>query len=273
MGAPQGGRRRRGRRRARRLPGGAARRRAPGVAADPAGRGRAVAPTRQRRDRRPLRFAAARHPPRRRPRNEGTFVEIKNSEIGEGAKVPHLAYVGDAEIGPRANVGAGNVANYDGKQKHPHEITLRAPTRARARTRCWSRVEVGEDLHRRRRVTHDVPPGALAKGVHVNEEEGWGRRSARLPTATTKMATAATKKARTDGDGLEEEAHALAGQGNEELSAEIAECLHTPLGDVKLSTLRAASSTRVTARASAAPTCSSCRATANRSTTASCSSC
>src|SRR4029079_174338 len=49
----------------------------------------------------------------------GTFVETKNTEIGEGAKVPHLSYVGDAEIGPRANIGAGTItANYDGKNKH-----------------------------------------------------------------------------------------------------------------------------------------------------------
>ncbi len=45
----------------------------------------------------------------------GTFVEIKNSEIGEGAKVPHLSYVGDAEVGAGSNLGAGTItANYDG---------------------------------------------------------------------------------------------------------------------------------------------------------------
>src|SRR5436190_2060487 len=49
----------------------------------------------------------------------GTFVEIKNSDIGEGAKVPHLAYIGDAEIGDGANIGAGTItANYDGREKH-----------------------------------------------------------------------------------------------------------------------------------------------------------
>ena len=51
----------------------------------------------------------------------GTFVETKNSTIGEGAKVPHLSYVGDAEIGEGTNVGAGTIfANYDGVTKSPH---------------------------------------------------------------------------------------------------------------------------------------------------------
>ena len=49
----------------------------------------------------------------------GTFVEIKNSNVGEGAKVPHLSYIGDATIGPRANIGAGSITcNYDGYEKH-----------------------------------------------------------------------------------------------------------------------------------------------------------
>ena len=45
----------------------------------------------------------------------GTFVEVKNSEIGEGAKVPHLSYIGDADVGAGTNLGAGTItANYDG---------------------------------------------------------------------------------------------------------------------------------------------------------------
>ncbi len=46
----------------------------------------------------------------------GTFVEIKNSNIGKGTKVPHLSYIGDADIGASSNIGAGNItANYDGR--------------------------------------------------------------------------------------------------------------------------------------------------------------
>ncbi|MEI6725034.1 MAG: bifunctional UDP-N-acetylglucosamine diphosphorylase/glucosamine-1-phosphate N-acetyltransferase GlmU, partial [Actinomycetes bacterium] len=53
----------------------------------------------------------------------GTFVEIKNSRIGEGSKVPHLSYVGDAVIGRDSNIAAGNItANYDGFEKHPTTI-------------------------------------------------------------------------------------------------------------------------------------------------------
>ena len=62
----------------------------------------------------------------------GTFVEIKNSDIGAGAKVPHLSYIGDADIGERANLGAGSItANYDGRAKHrTHDRRPRARRRA-----------------------------------------------------------------------------------------------------------------------------------------------
>ena len=60
----------------------------------------------------------------------GTFVEIKNSRIGEGAKVPHLAYVGDADVGPGSNLGAGTItANYDGFRKHRTVIGARRADR------------------------------------------------------------------------------------------------------------------------------------------------
>ena len=60
----------------------------------------------------------------------GTFVEIKNSRIGEGAKVPHLAYVGDAEVGAGSNLGAGSItANYDGFRKHRTVIGRERPHR------------------------------------------------------------------------------------------------------------------------------------------------
>ena len=53
----------------------------------------------------------------------GTYVELKKSQIGEGAKVPHLTYVGDATVGAGANIGAGTIfANYDGVRKHHTEV-------------------------------------------------------------------------------------------------------------------------------------------------------
>jgi bifunctional UDP-N-acetylglucosamine pyrophosphorylase/glucosamine-1-phosphate N-acetyltransferase len=104
----------------------------------------------------------------------GTFVEIKNSEIGEGAKVPHLAYVGDAEIGPGANIGAGTItANYDGKRKHRTKVG--ADARTGSNTVLVAPVEVGDGAYTGAGavVTRDVPAGALAKGVPASIEEGW----------------------------------------------------------------------------------------------------
>ena len=104
----------------------------------------------------------------------GTFVEIKNSEIGEGAKVPHLSYVGDADIGAGANIGAGNItANYDGTRKHRTKVGKNA--RTGSNTVLVAPVEVGDGAYTGAGsvVNRDVPPGALAKGVPARIEEGW----------------------------------------------------------------------------------------------------
>ena len=104
----------------------------------------------------------------------GTFVETKNADIGEGAKVPHLAYVGDADIGPGANLGAGTItANYDGRRKHRTKVGRDA--RIGSNTVLVAPVEVGDDAYTGAGavVSRDVPPGALAKGVPARVEEGW----------------------------------------------------------------------------------------------------
>jgi len=93
----------------------------------------------------------------------GTFVEVKNSEIGDGAKVPHLAYVGDADVGAGANIGAGSItANYDGSAKHRTKIGEGA--RIAVNNSLVAPVEVGDGAYTGAGavIRGDVPPGALA---------------------------------------------------------------------------------------------------------------
>jgi bifunctional UDP-N-acetylglucosamine pyrophosphorylase/glucosamine-1-phosphate N-acetyltransferase len=112
----------------------------------------------------------------------GTFVETKNADIGEGAKVPHLAYLGDAEVGPRANIGAGTItANYDGREKHRTKIGADAQTGSN--TVLVAPVELGDGAYTGAGavVARDVPPGALAKGVPARVDEGWAERRDATP--------------------------------------------------------------------------------------------
>ncbi|HEY7121275.1 MAG TPA: bifunctional UDP-N-acetylglucosamine diphosphorylase/glucosamine-1-phosphate N-acetyltransferase GlmU [Solirubrobacterales bacterium] len=92
----------------------------------------------------------------------GTFVEIKNSEIGAGAKVPHLSYIGDADVGEGTNLGASTVtANYDGRNKNRTKIGKNVHTGVD--TTFVAPVEVGDDAYTGAGsvITDDVPPGAL----------------------------------------------------------------------------------------------------------------
>jgi bifunctional UDP-N-acetylglucosamine pyrophosphorylase/glucosamine-1-phosphate N-acetyltransferase len=92
----------------------------------------------------------------------GTFVEIKNSTIGTGTKVPHLSYIGDADVGEGTNIGAGNItANYDGKRKH--RTTIGARVHTSVDTAFVAPVTVGDDAYTGAGsvITEDVPPGAL----------------------------------------------------------------------------------------------------------------
>jgi bifunctional UDP-N-acetylglucosamine pyrophosphorylase/glucosamine-1-phosphate N-acetyltransferase len=93
----------------------------------------------------------------------GTFVEIKNSDIGEGTKVPHLSYVGDADVGPGTNLGAATItANYDGRNKH--RTTVGAGVRTSVDTTLVAPVTVGDAAYTGAGsvITEDVPAGALA---------------------------------------------------------------------------------------------------------------
>ena len=93
----------------------------------------------------------------------GGFVEVKNATIGEGSKVPHLTYVGDAEIGRDVNLGAGTVTvNYDGRRKHRTRIGDGAFIGSDTMLVAPIDVGAGAMTAAGSVVTRDVPPGALA---------------------------------------------------------------------------------------------------------------
>jgi bifunctional UDP-N-acetylglucosamine pyrophosphorylase / glucosamine-1-phosphate N-acetyltransferase len=92
----------------------------------------------------------------------GTFVEVKNSEIGAASKVPHLSYIGDADVGEGTNLGAATItANYDGREKHRTKIGDRVQTSVD--TTLVAPVELGDEARTGAGsvITEDVPPGAL----------------------------------------------------------------------------------------------------------------
>jgi bifunctional UDP-N-acetylglucosamine pyrophosphorylase/glucosamine-1-phosphate N-acetyltransferase len=93
----------------------------------------------------------------------GTFVETKNAHIGDGAKVPHLSYVGDADIGAGTNIGAGTIfANYDGTNKHHTTVGKGAKTGANNTFVAPVTIGDGAMTGGGAVVRRDVPPGALA---------------------------------------------------------------------------------------------------------------
>ncbi|MEH3053212.1 MAG: bifunctional UDP-N-acetylglucosamine diphosphorylase/glucosamine-1-phosphate N-acetyltransferase GlmU [Patulibacter minatonensis] len=94
----------------------------------------------------------------------GTFVEIKNSVIGEGSKVPHLSYIGDADVGPGSNLGAATItANYNAKTKVKSRTVLGAGVRTSVDTTLVSPVRLGDGAYTAAGsvITDDVPAGGL----------------------------------------------------------------------------------------------------------------
>jgi bifunctional UDP-N-acetylglucosamine pyrophosphorylase/glucosamine-1-phosphate N-acetyltransferase len=111
----------------------------------------------------------------------GSFVEVKNSTIGEGSKVPHLSYVGDATVGAGVNIGAGSITcNFDGRTKHPTVIGDGAFIGSA--TMLVAPVEVGEGAMTAAgsAIAKDVPAGALAieRAPQRNIERWTDRRKA-----------------------------------------------------------------------------------------------
>jgi bifunctional UDP-N-acetylglucosamine pyrophosphorylase/glucosamine-1-phosphate N-acetyltransferase len=122
----------------------------------------------------------------------GAFVETKNADIGAGAKVPHLSYVGDAEIGEESNIGAGTIfANYDGVQKH--RTVVGSHVRGGSDNVFVAPVEIGDGAATGAGtvVRRNVPPGALAVSTGPQRHiDGWVQRK-RPDSAAARAADAA----------------------------------------------------------------------------------
>jgi len=108
----------------------------------------------------------------------GNFVEMKKTRLGRGSKANHLAYLGDAEIGRDANIGAGTITcNYDGVAKHrtiiEDEVFIGSDTQLVAPVRVRRGAFVGAGTT----VTRDVPAHALAiSRVRQENKDGWAKK-------------------------------------------------------------------------------------------------
>ena len=135
----------------------------------------------------------------------GGFVETKNAQIGAGAKVPHLTYAGDVEIGPGANIGAGTIfANYDGVAKHRSRIGK--DSFVGSHTVVISPVDVADGAYvaAGSALTQDVNPGEIAVArAKQRNVPGWvarARPGTRTAAAAEAAAAAGTRHTPSDGD-------------------------------------------------------------------------
>jgi bifunctional UDP-N-acetylglucosamine pyrophosphorylase / glucosamine-1-phosphate N-acetyltransferase len=108
----------------------------------------------------------------------GNFVETKKARLGKGTKALHLSYLGDADIGEGANIGAGTITcNYDGQKKH--ETVIGEGAFIGSDTQLVAPVKVGKGAYvgAGSTITHDVPDGALAVSRTPQKNiEGWARK-------------------------------------------------------------------------------------------------
>jgi bifunctional UDP-N-acetylglucosamine pyrophosphorylase/glucosamine-1-phosphate N-acetyltransferase len=112
----------------------------------------------------------------------GTFVEMKNSRIGAGTKVPHLSYLGDADVGEDTNIAAGNITvNLEHETRTKHRTTIGSNVRTGVDNAFVAPVSIGDDawIAAGSVITEDVPAGALAiaRARQVNKEGRGGKRN------------------------------------------------------------------------------------------------
>jgi bifunctional UDP-N-acetylglucosamine pyrophosphorylase/glucosamine-1-phosphate N-acetyltransferase len=115
----------------------------------------------------------------------GAFVEIKNSDVGPGVKVPHLSYIGDTDLGEGTNVGAGTItANYDGAEKHRTRVGKNV--RTGVHTSLVAPVSVGDGAYTGAGsvITEDIPSEAL--GIARARQENVEGYAERAPAADKK---------------------------------------------------------------------------------------
>jgi bifunctional UDP-N-acetylglucosamine pyrophosphorylase/glucosamine-1-phosphate N-acetyltransferase len=130
----------------------------------------------------------------------GTFVEIKGSNIAAGAKIPHLSYIGDADVGEGSNLGAATItANYDGHAKH--RTTVGSGVRTGVDTTLVAPVSVGDGAYTGAGsvITDDVPAGAL--GIARARQENVEGYAQRRTDAAAAVASAAGGAERADSAG------------------------------------------------------------------------
>ena len=105
----------------------------------------------------------------------GNFVEVKNSTVGEGSKLPHLSYIGDTDMGAGVNMGCGTITvNYDGKKKH--RTTIQDGAFVGCNSNLVAPVTVGENAYvaAGSTITKEVPADALGVArAKQSNLEGW----------------------------------------------------------------------------------------------------
>jgi len=183
----------------------------------------------------------------------GASVEIKNSVIGEGSKVPHLSYIGDAEVGKDVNIGAGTITcNYDGQRKNRTVIGdgafIGSDTMLVAPVSIGAYAVTGAGSA----IAEDVPDEALAiERTQQLNVTGWTHRRPSMSRKTSRQKAGELMSG-------SKRLMVFAGTHNRELSEGIAKHMGIELGNIRSPASPTARSTSATLRVSVEPMSSSC---------------